>query len=215
MNKISDIPVTDEIVLRNGAAIMREHGKRLGQIMDEECGKIIRSDGHPRGKYHKIIRLATEIGKIHAPYSPCKQGCNHCCNMAVTITEYEAQRIAAFTGRSYVQQEAFDLFGSDSELARLDEKREKDAEKYIRVPCTFLTPEGCSIYSVRPLPCRLYHSLEESNEQCRLGMAGERLKEVGQLNLLPLEMAHVMTQMERIVLADIREWFPADAPQSR
>lgn len=187
----------------NGRKIAALHGRRLDRMLGEDCADIVRSAASPNGKYKKLLRLVNEAMSLVAPFSPCGEGCSHCCNMAVTVTEYEAQRIAAETGLSYVQQKSLDLEDIDSVIRQ----RDIDVRRYTRVPCPFLKDSRCSIYRVRPLPCRTYHSLEEDNGPCKLGLHGQRLEEVGMLNLMSFEMTHVMS-LERHVFADIREWFP-------
>lgn len=102
-------------------------------------------------------------------YSICQNGCAHCCKIPVSVTTMEANLIKEYTGkklRTYPHT-----------------SKEKIKYKY----CPFLDQKNanCSIYPVRPLHCRSFHTFDhykycedlttqhliltvESNEKLRL-----------------------------------------------
>ena len=168
-------------------------------------------------RHNTLLALVKQAMDFVDPYTPCAKGCSHCCHMAVTVTETEAKRIAAHIGRPFVSQQAnlqklLSLAGScDSEeqaMGTAKEWQKEQIDKWTRVPCVFLEDNACSIYSVRPLACRLYHTIAPSNEPCRLGQAGERLKEVPQVDMGAFHMAQVMVDPRHEGFGDIRDWFP-------
>jgi Fe-S-cluster containining protein len=80
----------------------------------------------------------------------CKPGCNHCCKHVVDITTVEAQAIVHYArergvpiDRDHLARQAGHHAATWNELG----------PKYRE--CAFLRADGlCSIYEVRPLPCR-------------------------------------------------------------
>jgi Fe-S-cluster containining protein len=167
-------------------------------------------------RFHRLLDLVNEAMRIVQPYTPCREGCSHCCHMAVTVTATEAKRIALHIGKPYVTQSR-NLEEMQRQLADCGDDEVDDAakrwqaeqvEKWTRVPCVFLREGSCSIYPVRPLACRVYHTVAPSNEPCRLGQAGERLKEVPMIDLQPFYIAQVLVNPRAEAFGDIRDWFP-------
>lgn len=167
---------------------------------------VVRSSLPKSTKYIKLTKIADGLQEMLSPHTPCKKGCSHCCHMAVLVSEHEAKRIAAHTGRAY-QQLSNDTSWMKDEQSCSD-YQDAQCKRYMRVPCPFLGVKGeCTIYKIRPMVCRTYHSIAPTNEPCKLGIAGERAKEVPMINLTEIDFAHAALSYEGR-LGDIREWFP-------
>lgn len=85
----------------------------------------------------------------------CAPGCFFCCYLPVDVLAPEAFRIAAHLKRTRSPGELADL------VYRLGVSRQHGPD--LR-PCVFLDHGRCSIYEVRPIVCRGYHSF--SKERC-------------------------------------------------
>lgn len=143
--------------------------------------------------YDFLDKVSTEFV---SGFASCSKGCSHCCNMDVQITAFEAEYIATTTMIPHRHDAAL-TFGH------------KDR-------CPFLSSGGvCTIYTVRPLFCRTYHSLS-APELC--GTPGAEFKQYGTLtgnmgNLIykgVMEWVHFqsMRAMGGINIKDIRDYFP-------
>jgi len=90
-----------------------------------------------------------------APSCPLCLGPYYCCRMLVTVTLVDALVIA----------EHLAMLSDTALEARLREQAERqlacarqDAWFDRDEMCAFKGPSGCSIYSIRPLPCRTHHA---------------------------------------------------------
>jgi hypothetical protein len=96
----------------------------------------------------------------------CKIGCNWCCRMRVKTTSLEVLHIADFL-RSRLRPRELSEFRQ--RLAATDATtRGMDGSQRIQVKmvCPLLVDGKCSAYPVRPIACRVYHSLNASD--CKL-----------------------------------------------
>ncbi|MDH4322856.1 MAG: YkgJ family cysteine cluster protein [Betaproteobacteria bacterium] len=151
----------------------------------------------PLAQRHEQLRqLADTAAAAIAPETPCKKGCAACCHQAVGIGWDDAQRIGAAIGRAPVR------------LTALTDPRE-NIDRYAGKPCPFLVENLCTVYDVRPLACRLHHSLENDAAPCdSTTNPGAR---AGMLNLAPFYMAAAELMMGEPA-GDIREFFPREQP---
>ena len=89
-------------------------------------------------------------------------GCHkaYCCRQLVLSTEAEARIIRDFVSRwPRRKQQA---------LARRLQALPNAARENFSDPCPFLVEERCQVYSVRPLACRAFHSMNKSRCKRRL-----------------------------------------------
>ena len=103
----------------------------------------------------------TTIQKQKAPAfkSDCKAGCNWCCYQPVQVSSPEVFRIVHFI-RSMSDSDREKLV---SRLRHLDKRTHGISHKKrskLRLPCAFLKEGLCSIYSVRPLACAEFTSVD-------------------------------------------------------
>ena len=150
----------------------------------------------------KVIRLRHIAGQWSTVFSSktaCSSGCSHCCHLAVMVPRSEAKLMAKVMGIKVTEPAAvLDLEGAN------------DAMAYLGVPCTFLVDNRCSIYDHRPMMCRTLVNMDSVDTLCRI-VKGVDVP-VPYLNTLEMKAYFAyLTQTEQF--ADIREWFPAAAPE--
>lgn len=187
----------------NGNAIERRVGKELTAISKEVIPGLLMAPLSKPRKYIRLKLLASKALQLMGPNLPCKKNCSYCCHVAVGIAESEAKEIARVTGRSMEKIDRPTVMQNSKEVQR---HQDLAKERYYGKPCTFLGLEGeCTIYSVRPLPCRTFHVINDSAEQCDM-FSGQ--VPVTQYDIIfPFEQATVSLFLDE-TWADIREWFP-------
>lgn len=182
--------------------IEREVGSDVRHIHDEAHRVMQRQDSRTN-KHLSLTKLADQAMKLLDPYTPCKKGCSYCCWIAVPVTRHEAERIAEATGRKMTDLE---YPPSNVDPRSVIDRLNHNADvKFYRRPCTFLGPDGdCTIYEVRPMPCRVFHVIEDSSENCDCFS--------GHIGLYSIDFSALDAYTSDLFmyqqLADIREWFP-------
>lgn len=146
-----------------------------------------------------LTPLLQEVGQLAA----CRKGCTHCCHIAVAINQGEAALIGRKTGIKPAKP-----------ANRILEQREQFADAIplgYEHPCPFLKDNQCSIYEVRPLACRVHFNMDIDAELCRLDLGNNPLPlyRTTELDMLGLQAVRGGNPL-RVVIADIREFFPAD-----
>ncbi|AKT40542.1 YkgJ family cysteine cluster protein [Chondromyces crocatus] len=145
-----------------------------------ELVRLFLADPSEQGTTHAVGRayalLDTEARRVLAaiPGSgpACAPGCSFCCHVHADATMPELLTVATALRRT-LSPEALDtlrqrLASHVARVEQLDDQARWDA----RIPCAFLGDGGrCSIYEVRPLRCRAFHSW--SATACRAGYEGD------------------------------------------
>jgi len=91
----------------------------------------------------------------------CESGCSFCCSLHVTTKPYEILPLVRFTeSLAPVQRERFDLIVAHNRelLGKTDDER----IIAVNFTCPFLLNHACAVYSMRPLSCRVAHSLSQN-----------------------------------------------------
>lgn len=161
---------------------------------------VARSRDSGARKYIRLTQIADEFSAVVAPYVACRgRGCSHCCKMAVNMTEREAILIGRYLKRAPVKVPVEN--NPEVILAQLD----ADVDRYAGKACPMLAPDGsCTVYPVRPLACRLQHSLEDDPEPCNLDTGRHWVK---RLDTMPVSAVAVYMDINRAI-GDIRDFFP-------
>lgn len=145
----------------------------------------------------------------------CRDGCSHCCHIAVMISAPEARLLAKSTGRTMVAVPARSIALSIDDLKasgeQIDEIRAETTAAFTGVPCPFLKDNSCSVYADRPLACRYQVSLDDDDLLCQL-VEGTNVR-VPYLDNSTRTLAATVILGPTQRIADIRDWFP-DTPES-
>jgi Fe-S-cluster containining protein len=106
---------------------------------------------------------------------PCKQGCFWCCYLRVKVTPLEVMGLVAYV-RAHL--EPGEISALRQRLIRTDDiTRGMDGYQRLGAKqlCPLLVDGSCLAYPVRPIACRVYHSLNLSDCQALLGNANGRV----------------------------------------
>jgi Fe-S-cluster containining protein len=101
----------------------------------------------------------------------CTEGCALCCHVHVEVTVPELAAIRSYL-RGALPEPALTAFRERLErhVARTAPMAD-EARWAARIPCALLDERGrCSVYAVRPLRCRAFHSVDA--DACRLAFEG-------------------------------------------
>ena len=155
-----------------------------------------------KSRYRKLVRWADETAAQIAPHAQCRQGCAHCCHIAVSLTEQEAAFIGEAIGKAPKKPVRAHRL-SDGGI-----EPQKDIAYYQGAPCPFLDGQSCAIYDNRPLACRLHFNLGDAR-LCAPDVPSD-LRGVPNLDFFPLSIAMTTMMLEKkpdAAVADIREFF--------
>lgn len=142
-------------------------------------------------KTHHLLMAADEIGKEMgiSKFSVCQSGCAYCCKIPVDVSQVEAELISKHVKKSN---------NSFSNLRKVHNKYSY---------CPFLDQENaiCSIYTVRPLACRCFYTMDHY-KYCKSTNIEHLIVSVGS-NSKWLEIKKMLLSLSSQNYADIREWF--------
>lgn len=162
--------------------------------LDELVFEIAQQPGSSKGKLNRFRKLADKIGNAVAPHSACKS-CSHCCHIAVTLPQLEAQAIGAAIGKAPAKG---NLRITGDHLATV--------EKNFKTPCPFLKKGRCSIYADRPIACRVHFNLAQDSYFCDPAIPPAE-SFVANVDLTVLHAAMNIVFMDAD-WGDIRDFFP-------
>lgn len=162
---------------------------------EELPARIAALNAAPRAKLRQVYKLVDEISAIRTPFVACGKGCSSCCYMNVTITVEEATQLSKTAGRKMTQLTAIKLHAATEFAGRA---------------CPFLDPKGlCSVYTDRPLACRLHASYFETSSACHPTVMN--LVEAPKVEFSgPEEALLGIKGSAETVFADIRDFFPSE-----
>lgn len=131
------------------------------------------------GAARAAYRLADEAqalatARTAGPRPACTAGCAFCCHVHVDATHAE---IVAIAGHLEERFEPGQRAMFRESLAATVERSDalSDEERWdARIPCALLDGGGrCSVYAVRPLRCRAFHSVAQDDCRAAFGGASE------------------------------------------
>jgi hypothetical protein len=97
---------------------------------------------------------------------PCRKGCCYCCYLPVEVLAPEALAIAQYVREKFSPEERERLDRAIDDHIKATEGMDQDRRAGCRtIPCPLLKDGACTVYEVRPMSCRGYHSFDV--EQCR------------------------------------------------
>lgn len=142
------------------------------------------------------MAVADRFSEFINTQTVCSSGCSHCCYQAVAVNTREARIIADYIGRAPKKiDDSYETYLLNNAFQ----------EKYKRTACTFLVDGRCSIYAVRPVVCRIHHSIEDSPENCDT----IKTAPVGVMNAHGI--IHAFYNIPFDGVSDIREYFPKES----
>jgi len=108
------------------------------------------------------FRKLTELRQVNGTLRDvaCKMGCNYCCHLQVSCAAPETIRVAEHLKKTRTPRQlsaiVLKMRAHRAYRASLTKKQRSCGNV---APCPFLGKKGeCTIYEVRPLVCRTYHS---------------------------------------------------------
>lgn len=164
--------------------------------IDEIAFSIANENSSAKSKMAKLLKLGTRLSNSIGEHSACAgNGCSFCCHQAVMITDLEAERIRALTNRDY-------------KLSFPPYKPREDVKRFYGVPCIFLRENSCSIYSERPLACRVSNNIGASPFFCNSEIPASE-SEVHSISVDGVWDSYFhVAKSANARLGDIREFFP-------
>lgn len=192
---IPALPTEEEVdasVAVNFKKLQGDHGDELTHLLNGGIKSIVLSK-RPFIKKHQQIRwIVDRAAELVSPISACKKGCSKCCNMAVTISSYEAKLIG-------------DAIGVEPKV--VPNRTDDMSQEYLNVPCTFLIDNECSIYEARPSPCRTHFNISDYPQLCDTVNYNGTM--VPKINFETIELSLAAINLKKgNVFNDIRSFFP-------
>jgi Fe-S-cluster containining protein len=185
---------------QRGDAVLKKHGPFFERLIAEAM-RLVYSPEPLEPRARRVLEITDDLAAKVAPKAACRRGCAYCCYQSVIISDWEAERIARFTGRAMAEVAAL---GPLTDL-RVTQK------KFSGVPCTFLKGRDCSICAVRPLACRTHFNIGDDPEACNIGVNPGAM--VPYFNFRALTLIHATMFLNAgCTFADVREYFPEAAP---
>jgi hypothetical protein len=95
----------------------------------------------------------------------CRKGCSYCCHLPVEVSAPEILAIGQYVREKFSEEERQQLARAIDAHIATTEGMDDRQRSVCRTPCPLLRDGACSVYEVRPLTCRGYHSFDA--EPCR------------------------------------------------
>jgi Fe-S-cluster containining protein len=153
-----------------GVRALQVLGKRSEAVsarVRDELAAVLREDVSPaaqvRAAHLAHAALDAQGGRVRSLVSSpaCSAGCSFCCHVHAEATGPEILAVAAYLtstlGGDDLHQLRERLAAHAARVAELSD----DERWAARIPCALLGPDGrCTVYPVRPLRCRAFHSCD-------------------------------------------------------
>src|ERR1035437_5853762 len=106
------------------------------------------------GLNESIIAMAE---RQNTPVS-CYKGCHWCCHQAVFANSYELHFLAGYIEKNFTAGERSDIVErTEAKYSVTSTQNEEEILKY-KAPCPLLKNDSRSVYTARPMACRIYLS---------------------------------------------------------
>jgi len=157
--------------------VLRERGEAISARVRDEVAAALERDALPAARIraahraHAALDEATRGARSLAFTPACEAGCSFCCHVHVDATEPEILAIAAHLHETLREGALPALLDRLAwHVARVSVL--SDDERWAaRIPCALLGRDGrCTVYPVRPLRCRAFHSSDAG--ACRDALHG-------------------------------------------
>ncbi|MBC9070652.1 YkgJ family cysteine cluster protein [Thauera sp. CAU 1555] len=182
------------------AAIVDGHDWMDPTTLESIANRIRLENASRKTRRMKLLALADRFNTAIAPHAACRSGCGACCSMTTMIYAHEAEVLAQASGRRMTRIPARPQFTALTQ-----------ARAFFGTPCPFLKDSRCSVYEVRPIICRLHHSLNDDASACDTSVPTEERKPVGSYDVDRIEMPYHLLVREggrEEPWGEIHEFFP-------
>lgn len=190
------------LATRKCIAIVRAHPWMAPAALTEKLLQISYGNESFEGKRLQFIRLADRFHKAVSPHTACRSRCSACCHLPTMLYEHEAAELSKASGR---------ILATPPPRSR--RMALAAAKQFFGMPCPFLKQERCSVYEVRPLICRLHHSLNDRPDACNTALPTEE-RRVANYDVDLIETPyHALVQAEAPLepWGCMQEFFPAQS----
>ncbi len=103
----------------------------------------------------------------------CENGCSWCCYQPVYMTTQEAILIFEFIHQVFDVNQRDKIFSKAQAKYKLTKGLKEERKQKIKFACPFLMDGSCSIYSVRPMACRIYLSSDRASCKKKFDSPGD------------------------------------------
>ncbi len=90
----------------------------------------------------------------------CKKGCHWCCHQAVYANSYELHYLSEQLKSKFTDEEFSSVVSLAEKKNAVTSKLTTDEVLKFKSPCPLLKEGSCSIYTARPMACRIYLSTQ-------------------------------------------------------
>lgn len=121
-----------------------------------------------RKQYLAISELTHSFGKRTSQQNhpiACAKGCSWCCFQPVYLTTQEALLLYEYIIQAFDAGQIKDIQNKAENKLKKTENLSEDEKQHIVYACPFLLDNACSVYSVRPMACRIY--LSKDVDSCK------------------------------------------------
>jgi len=138
----------------------------------------------------------------------CKESCHWCCTQAVFINPREALYILKYVRSNFNDEELSELKSRVSKKQKNTKDLSLKEQLTHKADCPFLKDRICSIYSVRPMACRIYLSM--SLASCKANYNNpESEKKFAKLYDFPLHAGRMLNEGIASYLREKNIYVPA------
>jgi Fe-S-cluster containining protein len=95
----------------------------------------------------------------------CCHGCSYCCHVSVGATVPEVLTIAEYVRERFTEEERDRLMQAIDANIQATEGMTREQRMDYRTPCPLLKDGSCTVYEIRPMTCRAWHSADA--DRCR------------------------------------------------
>lgn len=151
------------------ASIFYEDGQRLAlEHLNKDCTKdsLYKAMQVQYENIDQLIESFVVRCKQSNVNVDCKKGCEYCCHQLVYASIHEVLYITHYLKEHFSKEEIEGIGKKASAKADESVLNKENGISKLSHPCPLLVDGSCSVYSVRPMACRIYLSSDVNS--CKL-----------------------------------------------